>query len=172
MWFYRIFYKVKRPVFESYILPCQALAVDRDGRPDQWSIDRTGRRMCTRHAQRPVCLVGRPSGRPTEVSPLSGWPGRPAREPLLSGSGPGRPGGRPAGSTVKNLTVGQSTGQSTRRSFLTFLPANGQNFVGGYKYPTFELFSTSFQEPKFWSSLVWLESFMHHFLPPCYVLSE
>ena len=39
----------------------------------------------------PAPWAGRPSGRPTEVNPLSGWPGRPggrpAREPLLSGSG-------------------------------------------------------------------------------------
>ena len=45
---------IKRPVFKSYILLCQALAADRDGRPDQWSVDRTGRPMCTRRAQRPV----------------------------------------------------------------------------------------------------------------------
>ena len=63
--------------------------------------------------KRPYQLAGRPNDRPTEGNPLSGCPGRPARELLLSGSGPGRPGGRPEGTTVKNLTVGRSTDRST-----------------------------------------------------------
>ena len=43
-----------------------------DGRPAQWSVDHHGRPMCTRRAQRPSDLAGRPCGRPTEVTPLSG----------------------------------------------------------------------------------------------------
>ena len=81
--------KLKRLVFKSGNFPCQALAVDRDGRPDH---DRTGRPMCTGRAQRPSDLAGRPCGRPTEVSPLSG--------------AAGRPGGRP-------FTLARSTGRST-----------------------------------------------------------
>ena len=45
MRFYGIYLIIKRLVFESYILPCQALAVDRDGRPDQWSVDRCAQDM-------------------------------------------------------------------------------------------------------------------------------
>ena len=53
-----------------------------DGRPDQASVDRHGRPMCTGRAQRPANSAGRPLGRPTESTPLSGGGGRPCGRSL------------------------------------------------------------------------------------------
>ena len=59
--------------FLSHIAACQALAVDRDGRPDPESVDRTGRPTCTR-----ACTQASHLGRSTERSidckcPTLGW---------------------------------------------------------------------------------------------------
>ena len=59
------------------------------------------------------------------VSNSSRPSGRPAREPLLSGSRPGRP----VGSTVKNMTVGD------RKAILPFPAANGQIWIGAINTP-------------------------------------
>ena len=90
-----------------------------------------------------------------------GWPGgRSAREPLLSGSSPGRPGGRPVGSTVKNLTVGRSTG----RANLPLSSANRQNFNGVINTPFELVFQQDFQELKFAFFLVFIHKFSKDFL--------
>ena len=85
--------------------------------------------MCTRNVQAASLWAGRP----TKSNPLSGCSGRPggrpAREPLLSGSGRGRPGGRLTGrpdqepidrsrpdvhtNVHKAISVGRSTERST-----------------------------------------------------------
>ena len=77
------------------------------GRPDQEPVDR----MCTRRAQRPFCLAGRPCGRPTEVSLLSGKDGRPE-----VGNG-------------QIVTVGRSTGWS----ILTIISCQRLVFQRAYK---------------------------------------
>ena len=121
---------IKNQVFQVPKSVCQALAVDRPVYRTRSRLTGSFDRTCTQTCTQPAPWADRPSGRPTEGNPLSGCPGRPggrpAREPLLSGSGPGRPGGRPEGSTVKNSTVGRSTGRSTGRPILALSAANGQ----------------------------------------------
>ena len=116
LWFFREFYGIyfvfKNQVFQSQINSARlwrsTVSVDRTRSRSTGVVDRTCTRMCTWPCQ----LAGRPSGRPTEGNPLSGCPGRPSREPLLSGSGPGRPGGRPEAATVKiRPLAGRPNGQ-------------------------------------------------------------
>ena len=118
------------------------------GRPDQEPVDQNGRPDVHKTCTRPYQLAGRPSGRPTEVNPLSGCPGRPGgrpvREPLLSGSGRGRL----AGSTVYFLTVGRSTGRSTGRPIWALSAANGNILFGPLYTPSLGCFGQDFQRAK------------------------
>ena len=168
MWFYRIYLKLKKLVFESWICPARLW---RSTGMVNWTSNRS---MCTRRAQRPSDLADRPCGRPTEVSPLSGAAGRPGGRlfTLARSTGRstgqravalwiwyGRLGGRPEGSTVKNVTVGQSTGRSTGRAFWPFSAANGQISNGAINTP-FEVgflkyFSLLFDFQTPWFSHTW-----------------
>ena len=100
----------KRQVFQS-LNPWPDCSGNRpDSRPHQEPVDRHGRQICTRRAQRPAHLAGRPRGRSTESTPLSGGSRSTARST--------------AGTTVRKVTVGRSTDRSTGRAKLPFLAAN------------------------------------------------
>ena len=93
---------IKLPSFHTYFSQPDCSGDRPDGRPDQESVDRHGRPMCTGRAQRPAYSAGRPRGRPTENTPLSD-------------------GGRSiGGTTVIKMTVNRSTGRSTERIVLPF----------------------------------------------------
>ena len=64
---------IKNPVFKSLKQPCQALAVDRAGRPDPELVDQTGRPTCTRMCTL-TCHLGRSTARSTDCKyPTLGW---------------------------------------------------------------------------------------------------
>ena len=136
------------------------------GRPRQKSVDRSCRLTCTGRARSqaggPVDRVGRPPesfcylekapvDRPINrhrvllsVSSSGRLTDKPTREPLLSGSRPGRPSGWPVCSTVINLTVGRSTARSTGRAILPLPAANKQIHFGAIYTPFLELIWISF----------------------------
>ena len=138
MRFYGIYLIIKRPVFKSCILPCQALEVDRDGRSDR-STD--VHETCTKAKLAwPVDRLKLPHSRVGAVD-----------QAVDHKHWPGRPGGRPEGSTVDFLTVGRSTG----RGKMPFSAANGQipngviNTPKNFKSkisPIYKCFNTSFQK--------------------------
>ena len=94
--------------------------------------------MCTRRAQRPSDLAGRP----TEVTPLSGGAGRPGGRPFTLARSTGRSTGRLNG---QNVSVGRSTG----RAFWPFSTANGQISNGAINTPFEVSFQQDFQEQNF-----------------------
>ena len=114
MGFFRIFLTL---VFLSQNRTCQALAVDRAGRPDPESVDRTGRPMCTKRA-RLVCHLGRSTERSTDCKHPTLGLGR-STDRSTVGKG-GRPSDRPAREHLLS-GLGRSTDQSTAAS-------NGQKF--------------------------------------------
>ena len=152
-----IYLKLKRIVFKSRNFPCKALAVDRDGRSDLWSVNRTGRPMCTRRAQRPSDLAGRPCGRPAEITPLSSGAGRPGGRPCALARSTGR---SIAGTTVRKVTVGRSTGRLTGRAKLPFPAANGQKFCGAIYTTHLSCFHQEFLEQNFSSFSKFLKEFL------------
>ena len=140
-------------------------------------VDRAGRPTCTERARSQADGLVDRNGRPPESLCSLEMARSTAREPLLSGNGPGRPTrstgrelcslyqlgrparesllsrsspGRPVGATVKFLTVGRSTG----RAFLPFSAANGQIFKWVINTPFELVFQQEFSRAKFSSSQV------------------
>ena len=116
---------IKLTKFSVPNYPARSTGDRPDGRPDQESVDRTGRPMWTRNVHRPALKAGRPGDRPTESTQVSGAASRPGGRLIDLARSTGRSTG---GSTVRKMTVGWSIGRSTRRAFLSFPAANGQNF--------------------------------------------
>ena len=132
-------FRIKKNMFFCPRFWLPALAVDRNGRPGQEPVDRSGRPDVHKIVHVAVS-VGRSTDRSTDCEqPTLGllpvdravdW-----QRVLLSVSGAGRPGGRPVAANGQKLTVVRSTVRSTGRPFLAVLAANGYIFLGAINTP-------------------------------------
>jgi len=113
--------------------------------------------MCTGRAQRPSCLAGRPRGRPTEITPLSGG-GRRTRRLIVRFGPVNRAVDRRHNG--QNMTVGWSTDRSTRRAIWAFPDCNRQNFVEVINTLFLSCFLQEFQEQNFLSFNKFLKGFL------------
>ena len=140
-------------------MPCQALAVDRAGRPDPESVDQTGRPTCTRSCML-TCYLGRSIERSTDCKyPTLKWGRSTGRSTVRLGT-VDRAVDQPESncSPVLARSIGRSTGRLNghffdcwpvdRKANLGLVSSQRANFYGAYLNPICELFWLRFSRRK------------------------